>query len=89
MTSSKANFRTMYGDISCNLCVEPSVDQTDSHLLDCTRIIKNCPELANNHDAEYLDIFGSTEEQLKITRLFTHMFKMKTQIEEETQLSAD
>ena len=80
MTSSMANFRTMYGNIICNLCDKE--EQTDAHLLDCSAIIKNCPELANNCDAEYQDIFGTTEEQLKITRLYTEVFKIKVKLED-------
>ena len=49
MTDVKCNFESMFDDnTECNLCNEGK-PQTDSHLLDCTKIIQNCPDLANNY----------------------------------------
>ena len=81
MTNSRSNFSSMYQTIQCNLC-DDLVDQTDSHLLDCKTIIANCQSLATNYEAEYEDIFGDIDSQLKITKLFKEVFKVKAQLDE-------
>ena len=57
MTNVKANFKSMYENLECNLC-EKSTLQTDAHLLDCEALIQKCKTLANNYNAEYEDVFG-------------------------------
>ena len=61
------------------------MSQTDAHLLDCTKLIKNCPSLANNFDAEYEDIFSEdVQKQLEIARIFKEVFDVKLALEEQT-----
>ena len=82
MTNSKSNFKSMHGKIDYNLC-DKNLPQTDSHLLDCTAILENCPNLARDSVSEYEDIFGNLEKQLKITKLFKEVFEAKQNIDEE------
>ena len=69
-------------DLNCNICSE-KVPQSDRHLLECQTIIKECSELAKDTQAEYEDIFGSSSEQLSITKLFSSIFDTKSLLEEE------
>ena len=48
-------------------------------------IIDNCPELANNNETEYQDLFGSIKLQVKAVKLFMAIFKTKQGIEEEDE----
>ena len=68
MTKTRANYKSMYSDISCNIC-GTGVTQNDTHLLDCAKIIENCETLSNNHRVEYEDIFGDEEQQINAVRL--------------------
>ena len=72
----------MHEKIDSDLCDE-DLPQTDSHLLDCKAILKKCPNLANDFEAEYEDIFDNPEKQLKITRIFKEVFEAKQNIEEQ------
>ena len=80
MTSTKLNYRSMYTDLNCNICSE-NVPQSDSHLLECQTLINECSELRNDTQVEYEDIFGNTEEQLRIAKLFMAIFETKSDIE--------
>ena len=81
MTKTKLNYRTMHADLSCNLCYE-DIQQSDSHLLDCDRLIQECGELANNTSVEYEDIFGDESQQVQAIRLFSKVFDTKSRIED-------
>ena len=57
MTYVKANFSKMYdGDTNCDLC-KMNISQTDSHMLECSKMIEKCPELDRDFETEYGDIF--------------------------------
>ena len=82
-SSSKANFKSMYVDLLCNLC-DAGVIQSDIHLLDCVTIINNCPQLAESVSAEHEDIFSSDiKKQQEITRLYSRVFETKKILEGE------
>ena len=80
-TESKDNFRTMYGDASCNLC-SSNIPQSDRHLLDCVKILENCPSLYNNINTEHKDIFGDVERQKEAAALYREVFATKQLLEE-------
>ena len=64
MTNFKANVKSMYENLECNLC-EKSTLQTDAHLLDCEALIQMCKTLANNYNAEYEDVFGIVKNRIE------------------------
>jgi hypothetical protein len=80
-TNSRANFRSMHENTMCNLC-EANVDQTDFHLIDCSKIIQNCQQLHNDVETEYEDLFAHSEKQLKATRLYMGIFEAKEKLEQ-------
>ena len=69
MIDVKGNFKNGFADISCSFC-DQNEPQTQQHLLVCPKITKNCPELANNNNIDYSDLFKDTDRQLKCVRLF-------------------
>ena len=69
MVDVKCNFKNGIADISCSFC-DQNEPQTQQHLMVCPEIFKNCPEMANNHDVDYSDLFKDTDRQLKCVRLF-------------------
>ena len=81
MTKTKLNYRNMHADLSCNLC-DKDIPQSDSHLLDCDRIILECEELSKNTSVEYEDIFGDENQQVQAIRLFSKVFETKAIIED-------
>ena len=58
------------GNLGCNLCNECDI-QTQDHLLNWQKIISNCEELFNNINIEHDDIYGSTEKQLAVAKLYS------------------
>ena len=76
MIDVKMNFKGMYEKYSCDLC-QKDVPQTQVHLTQCEAIINNCSMLFENIDAEYEDIYGKPEKQLKIVRLFRSILQTK------------
>ena len=71
----------MHADLSCNLCHE-DIQQSDSHLLDCARLIQEWGELANNISVEFEDIFGDETRQVQAIKLFSKIFETKSRIED-------
>ena len=82
MTYVKANFSKMYdGYTNCDLC-NMNISQTDSHMLECSKMIEKCPELEKDCETEYEDIFCDELLQLRAVKLFRAVFKTKEEIEE-------
>ena len=74
MDDVKVNFSSMYSDLSCDLCNE-GVPQDTSHLLYCRTLLDNCPDLYNDIEVEYSQIFKGTDDQLSATRLYHKVFQ--------------
>jgi hypothetical protein len=68
MTLVKNNFRSRYPDVSCQC--DGNLPQTQAHLLNCDIISENCPQLRNNTDVVYSDIFSEPDRQLPAVRLY-------------------
>ena len=88
MTKTKINYRSMFTDLNCNFC-DAGVPQSDSHLLDCTKIIEDCSALSNNNSVEYEDIFGTEQQQIEAIRVFMKVFETKAKLEEENQVNSN
>ena len=81
MTPVKSNFKNMFVDINCRLCGS-NVPQSNLHLLECTKIIENCPILNEDNETEYLDIFSELEHQVRATKVFSAIFETKEKLEQ-------
>ena len=84
MVDVRMNFKGMYDDYSCDLC-HKDIPQTQGHLTQCEAIINNCTMLFENIEAEYEDIYGKPEKQLKIVRLFRSILQTRDKISEESE----
>ena len=81
MTGVKANFPTKFEDIICDLC-PLNIVETDSHLLDCPKLIENCSQLNKDIETEYPDIFNEIESQIRAIKIYKAVFESKEKIEE-------
>ena len=82
MVKVKANFKNLYSNTICELCLQN--EETQSHLLECEVLIEKCPELFNDVDVEYEDIFSNTTKQLKAVKLFSAILEVRKSIVDET-----
>ena len=71
MLNVKANFSTFYQNSThCDYCNSGEI-QTQQHLLEsCEKIISNCKSIFNNIDVDHEFIYGSIEQQIKVTKLY-------------------
>ena len=87
MVMARANFRSMFENVQCDLC-DLEVTQTTNHLLECPTLIDNCTALYNDQEVQGDDIFsGDLAKQLKATRLFREVIDVKSRWEEESASS--
>ena len=61
MIDVKCNFSSKFEDTSCNYCMT-NEDQTQEHLMRCTKILQQNP-LIDNNEVMYSDIFGGVDKQ--------------------------
>ena len=78
MTEVKHNFRNKYADQICPLC--KSEEDTQYHLINCQRILENCPDLAENINIEYEDIFSNGSKQMEAAILFSKVWKTREKL---------
>ena len=83
MVNVKSNFPSQYDDMSCGLCGQ-NESQTQEHLLNCSQLISNCPQLYNNRVVQYSDIFQGVNKQLRCMQLFVNIMKVKEKLEEKS-----
>ena len=77
MIDVKTNFKNMYLDTQFNFCNE---EETQNHLMECRSIIENCPELYNDVQLEYEDIYGSEDSQLRMVKLYSIILKTREKL---------
>ena len=80
MTPVKANFSSMFDDTTCKNC-EMNVPESDSHLLECTKMIEECQALYDDDKTEYFDIFETMASQIPVTKLYFEIFKIKKKMD--------
>ena len=83
--SKGANFKSQHQDLTCNLCGDPNTVQTASHLLDCKTVLSHSPALLNNDSVQYEHIYGTVDQQIEITRLYSEILQIKSKIEEQDE----
>ena len=73
----KTNYKNKYKfDMTCRLCKDTTEDESETHLLKCSKIIENVDiDLSN---AQYENIYSDNlEEQISITKIFSAIFKAR------------
>ena len=84
MFQVKRNFSTQYkNNLACALGC--TVEETQSHLLDCTYIIDNMEDKSVLAECEYLDLFKNGDDQIKITKIFLEISKIRDMLIETKQ----
>ena len=87
MVMARANFRSMFENVQCDLC-DLEVTQTTNHLLECPTLIENCTALYNDEEVHGDDVFSDDiAKQLKATKLFREVLDVKAKLEEESASS--
>ena len=87
MVNVKANFSSMYNDLSCDLCFE-NVIQSSDHLLDCSTILDNCPKLYQDDSIQLEQIFGDINSQRKAASVYIEIFRIKLRVEDNISSSS-
>ena len=84
MTQVKRNFPTKYKDnLECMLGC--TVEETQSHLLDCSYILDKMEDKSILAECEYSDLFKNDDDQIKITKIFSEIIKIRDTILETKQ----
>ena len=73
----KTNYRNMYKiNMHCTLCEDNSEEESEAHLLKCTKILDKLDEDISN--VSYEQIFSQNiDEQIKITKVFSKILKVR------------
>ena len=79
MFSVKANFKNFYKfNLMCNLCKSQICDQ--QHLFQCSVLKLSVPELNNNMNVKYSDIFGDIEKVVPAIKLLAKITKKREEL---------
>ena len=79
----KCNFSNQYENVFCSTC--KLFPETQAHLLQCPEIVKNMQNLVPKaSEINENDIYGSLENQIKITRIFEEVLQIREKILEDT-----
>ena len=67
-------------NMQCTLCENKSDEESEAHLLKCTKILENAEiNPAEISSASYEQIFSQNiEEQIKITKVFSKILKVRS-----------
>ena len=87
MNDLKNNYKTKHkNNLNCSLC-RKSVEESESHLLQCDELIME-PELSKDiYSVKYSDIYGNINEQKRAVTLWKKLFKIRTWKLENRKLS--
>ena len=79
MFEAKGNFPSRYFNrLQCDYC-QSDEDQTQRHLLEnCEKIISKSKAIFNNIDIDHDFIYGSIDEQRRVTKLFMDIEQILT-----------
>ena len=78
-TNVKTNYKNKYKfNMQCSLCEDENEEESEIHLLKCSKIEENISSNINLATANYENIFGDNiEDQMAITKIFDLVFKTK------------
>ena len=81
LREAKENFRSMYPDGTiCDIC-DTGESQSQRHLLEsCDPIIATCKEVSENVTIDHDYVYGTTKQQLEVTKLFSKVLEAIEQI---------
>ena len=88
MIRVRANFRHMYNnDVKCLLCGE---EETTEHILNCLKLIDNCPSLYHDNVVQFQDIYSEDlEKQIRVTKLYEKVLIVREELLTEREGTTD
>ena len=88
MNNVKSNFKGIYSDFSCPLCLQ--AEDRNEHLLLCIKIKEKSTKIRLNTSAKYMDIFSpSIEKMIETVDLLDAAMKVREEIIEEQEREQD
>ena len=80
MFNVKTNYRKKYEyNMYCSLSQDTSEEESEEHLLKCTKIIQKLSDPTEIENATYSDIFSKNlSDQVKITKIFAKIVKAQS-----------
>ena len=75
----KTNYKSMYKfNMKCSLCDNSTDDESEKHLLKCTKILEKIDNSSELQNARYENIFSQDiDEQVNITKIFDKVLKIR------------
>ena len=84
MYNVKSNYKGQYiNNMSCKLCKSATCDQR--HLMDCSILKNEVPELKNNSEVQYNHLFASDDKYVLAIKLFNKIIRKREELLEEQQ----
>ena len=80
MLPVRCNFKSSYADLSCQVCEDTNIQDSQSHILQCDILVENENMLVSTK-SKYCDLFSSDlTKQFEITAIYEILFKKRKQI---------
>ena len=80
MLPVRCNFKSSYADLSCQVCEDTNIQDSQSHILQCDILVENENMLVSTK-SKYCDLFSSDfTKQFEITAIYEKLFKKRKQI---------
>ena len=78
MTKNKTNFKQMFLDLSCRLCLDENSEESLLHLSVCPFVKQHVPEISN---IAIYDIHGEIDKQTRAAQIWKNIFSYIEEIE--------
>ena len=80
MLPVRCNFKSSYADLSCQVCEDTNIQDSQSHILQCDILVENENMLVSTK-SKYCDLFSSDfTKQFENTAIYEILFKKQKQI---------
>ena len=74
-------------EVQCILCGE---EETTEHILNCIKLIENCPTLYHNNVVHYQDMYSEDlVKQIRVTKLYEKVLIVREELLREREGSTD
>ena len=87
MINIRDNYKNMYQDVNCLWCEEV---ENSEHLLNCSKLIENCPELYNDNVVKFEDVYSDElVKQTRATILYEKVLKVREELLREREVQSE
>ena len=78
----KSNYKNKYvNNLTCELCKSATCDQP--HLMECSKLKKELPELQQNKSVKYVHLFSNDDKIIPAIKLFSSITRKREELIEE------